>query len=273
MDDIEIVKKIALDAGQIIMKYYGEEYDIKYKADHNSSPCTIADEDANAFIINELKRNFPEDAILAEESADDLSRLQRSRLWIVDPLDGTNDFIAKTGDFSVMIGLAIDGKSVLGVVFAPAKDELYWAVKGKGAFLQHGGETRQIHVREAESDKLILVTRNTKDLRKEDVLVTELGISNIVPAGSIGVKLGLIATGRADLHINTNFLASQWDTCAPEIILEEAGGIMTDLKGDALVYNKKELAHIFGFFSASNIKLHKTIFEKIDRIVKKHKLF
>lgn len=256
------------------MKYYGKEYEIKEKGDIKKSPCTTADEQSNAFIIHELKRNFPNDAILSEESADDVSRLRYHRLWLVDPLDGTRDFIAQTNDFSIMIGLAVEGRPVLGVVFAPARDELYWAEKGKGAFLQQNGATRQIHVREEQDwEKLILVTRNTKDERKEDVLVHDVGVSNVVSAGSIGVKLGLIASGRADVHINTNFLASQWDTCAPEIILEEAGGITTDLKGNTLAYNKKEIRHKFSFISASTPGLQKKILEKIKGIVKKYKLF
>jgi len=275
MGDIDTIKKIALRAGEIVMEYYGKKYEVKEKSDiKGKSPCTVADEQSNEFIVNELKKKFPADAILSEESVDDLSRLRHRRVWLVDPLDGTRDFIAGTVDFSIMIGLVVDGGPVLGVVFAPARDELYWAEKEKGAFLQQNGVTRQIRVRQEQAwEKLILVTRNTKDERKEDALVHELGIQNMLPAGSVGVKLGLIASGQADIHINTNFLAREWDTCAPEIILKEAGGVITNLKGDTLIYNKQETQHKYSFVASNTQSLHEKVLKKIKTIAKKHKLF
>lgn len=266
---IEKVKAIALGAGKILMKYFEGDYEVKTKEDQ--SPCTIADEEADAFIISELKKNFPEDAILTEESVDDLSRLNKDRVWIADPLDGTKDFIENRDDFCVMIGLAVKSKPVLGVVYAPAKGELYWAEKGKGAFLEKDGKVTRLHVNNKEKwSGIVMVTRHTKEKRDLDKIIDALDCTKL-QIGSVGIKIAAVASGKADMHVNTNFLASEWDTCAPEIILEEAGGKLTDLKGNDIVYNKKE-TKLTASFMAANKKLHAELAEKVKATIEKHHL-
>jgi len=267
---IEIVKQIALDAGKIIMNYFEGDYEVKSKEDH--SPCTIADEEADAFILAELKKNFPDDGILTEESVDDHSRLNKDRVWIVDPLDGTKQFVMHNRDFCVMIGLAVRGKPVLGVVYVPAKGELYWAEKDKGAFLQKDGETKQIHVRnEKDWSKLILITRVTSDPRKLDMLIDGLGVTNHMRKGAAGIKICAIASGIADMHVNADLRTKEWDTCAPQIILEEAGGTVSDLRGNPLGYNQKDTRHTSGFMACDKLHFNKMT-EKIKAIIEKHQL-
>src|SRR6188768_1603157 len=131
------------------MRFYGNaELEIHSKPD--LSPVTAADEAANEVLIKAIHGAFPEDALLSEESPDDESRLSKPRVWIVDPLDGTRDFLAQTGDFCVLVGLAIDGAPVIGVAYQPVKDALYFARRGQGAFVEVAGATRQLGASRAQ---------------------------------------------------------------------------------------------------------------------------
>src|SRR5262245_22042467 len=127
-DELESAKELALQAGDILLEHYDRSVDVQWKARGN--PVTTADKAASRFITQELKQRFPHDAVLSEEEKDDMSRLSRSRVWIVDPMDGTTEFVAHNDEFAVMIGLAIEGRPVLGVVFQPTDKKLYYAVAG-----------------------------------------------------------------------------------------------------------------------------------------------
>ncbi|HEY2730466.1 MAG TPA: 3'(2'),5'-bisphosphate nucleotidase CysQ, partial [Polyangia bacterium] len=141
--ELELAKKAAREAGAIIMRHYARP-DIAVSTKPDKSPVTVADLDANAAITKRLAAVFPDDAILTEETPDDPARLAKRRVWIVDPLDGTRDFVARTGDFCVHIGLSEDSEAVLGVVYQPTVDALAWAVRGGGAFEERGGTTRAL---------------------------------------------------------------------------------------------------------------------------------
>src|SRR5437773_2973872 len=153
--ELEIAKKLAQGAGGILMKYYKHAVSIDWKAP--GDPVTVADREASEFIVSNLKREFPQHAVLSEEEADDLVRLGRSHVWMVDPMDGTREFIEHRGDFAVQIGLAVAGVPVLGVVYQPSTNKLYYAVKGMGAFLETNGTTIPLHVsREQTASRLTM---------------------------------------------------------------------------------------------------------------------
>src|SRR5215472_54633 len=136
MNELKEVCRIAKGAGAILGKYHPETTAVEWKAP--GDPVTIADRRASEFIVDEIRRLFPSDGILSEEMADDPSRIYQSRVWMIDPMDGTREFIAGRDDFAVMIGLVVNGTPQLGVVYQPSTDKMYYAAAGFGASLQQG---------------------------------------------------------------------------------------------------------------------------------------
>lgn len=242
--------RIAHEAGRILMKIYATEFGVAYKG--ATDPVTDADTQANAYIVEELARLFPTDGIVAEETADRSGAVGKSRCWYVDPLDGTKEFIAKNGEFSVMIGLAIDGASKLGVVYQPEHDKLYAGVVGEGAFLLQRGEKRALHVSEIDdpSQLKLVVSRSHRD-KSTDAIVKRLGITHEKPSGSVGVKVGLIAEREADVYVHPSNKSSRWDACAPDAILRGAGGIFLDLAGKPYVYDGVAIQNDHGIFACN----------------------
>jgi 3'(2'), 5'-bisphosphate nucleotidase len=256
--DLEAAKTLAVRAGAILLKHYAQP-SVSWKAPGN--PVTEADREASTFIVQELRRHFPEDGILSEEESDDVERLSRSRVWIIDPLDGTTEFIRHLDEFAVMIGLSVDGASTLGVVYQPITQKMYYAASGCGAFLTENRHTRLLQV-SPESDPLAMTIAVSRSHHSSDIDVVQrrLGIKNTVCSGSIGLKVGLICEGRAHLYLHTSRHTSQWDACAPDIILHEAGGRMTDMFNASLHYNAAELRNVGGVI-ASNGTIHDRIGE------------
>src|SRR5437763_8789481 len=139
--ELRVALRLAREAGAAILEYYDKPLRVERKvdADEHTEPVTQADRTANELIVSALRREFPDDGILAEESIDTERRLSKRRVWMIDPLDGTNGFIARDGDFAVQIGLAVDGRSALGVVYQPLPDVLYRAVEGAGTWIEREG--------------------------------------------------------------------------------------------------------------------------------------
>ena len=251
----EIIKLIK-ESGDKVLEIYQKDFEKFEKED--KSPFTEADIASNKIILSGLKKyNWP---VLSEETEDDLSRLKKEKLWIIDPLDGTSDFLNKTGDFSIMIGLVEKGEPILGVVYQPTENKIYFSQKNKGSYLKIGNkpeeklETSQIS---NLIDARFVISRHHLDQETKDFLKNN-NIKKAKQTGSIGVKVGLIAQGKAEGYITFSDRTSQWDTCAPEIILKEAGGEMTNLSGEKFVYNRKELRNLKGIV-ASNKKIHQEI--------------
>jgi 3'(2'), 5'-bisphosphate nucleotidase len=223
--------------GRAAMRFYGSA---RVMEKEGGSPVTEADHAANRVIVDALSAAFPGDAILSEESADSAARLAAERVWIVDPLDGTREFLAQNGEFAVMIGLAVGGRAVLGAVFQPADDLLFAGAQGSGAWLTRGGETVPLRCGAPGADGLRLVgSRSHPDallVRMQEAL----GVTDVRPSGSVGVKCGLIARGERDLYVHPVPYLKEWDTCAPEAILRAAGGDVTDCRGGPLRYNKPD---------------------------------
>lgn len=227
---LETVKTAVLEAGKEIMKLYKWEFDIEIKWDN--SPVTTADTLANTILISHLEKT--EHPILSEEKKDNKSRLDSRYVWIIDPIDGTKDFINKTWEFALMVGLIKDWIPILWVVYAPAKEKLYWAEKWKGSFLEEHEKTKRLQVQESN---IILISRNHTTQIELDV-IEKLWLSSL-PCWSIGVKFWLIAEGKAGSYLNLSNKLKQWDSCAPQLILEEAGGKVTDTLWNPIIYNTK----------------------------------
>jgi 3'(2'), 5'-bisphosphate nucleotidase len=267
---LQIVRDIAWAAGDTVLQFYGEQVEVEWKSPGN--PVTAADHAANALILEHLHRHFPGEAVLAEETDDDMSRLGRDVVWVVDPLDGTKEFIKRNGEFSVMIGLVENNKPVLGVVLQPAPPNgvkpggLYSGAVGLGAWLSLGGSERPIRVSAIEqpAQMRMIASRSHFDARVDQIR-KRLGIHEILRSGSVGLKCGVIATGACELYIHPSSKVSLWDSCAPAAILTAAGGVMTDLKGEALNYTAIDVGHRQGLL-ASHGRLHAQIVAVIKEV-------
>jgi len=263
LNTINLIKK----AGQAILLYYNKKLEITSKG--NNSPVTGADIASNKIICEELKKF--EYGILSEEETDNGERLKKDRAWIIDPLDGTKDFIEKTGEFTIMIGLVEKLKNcdfykpILGVVYKPIEDIVYYAQKGEGAYKTESGKAKRLKVSERKSpEELKMITSRfhlSPDIKK---IANDLGIRYSVPCGSAGLKLGYIAEQKADLNINTSDKTYEWDICAADIILNEAGGKLTDMKGKEFIYNKDNPRNEHGYVASNGI-IHKKIIERIKQ--------
>jgi len=255
---------IARGAGRILMDIYARDFAVAYKG--KNDPVTEADKLANAYIVGELEKRFPEDGIVAEESIERGDALQKSRCWFVDPLDGTKEFIAKNGEFSVMIGLAIEGASMLGVVFQPSHDKLYRGVVGGEAVLEERGASRPLRVRdEADASKLKLVVSRSHRPASIEQIMQRLGATEEMPSGSVGVKVGLIAEQRADLYVHVSDKSSLWDACAPEAVLHAAGGRFTHVDGTAVQYASADMQNRKGIL-ASNVASFDRVLEVVRAV-------
>lgn len=269
--ELQVALRLAREAGAAILEYYDQPLQVERKvdADEYTEPVTQADRVANELIVSALRREFPDDGILAEESIDTDRRLSKRRVWMIDPLDGTNGFIARDGDFAVQIGLAVEGRSVVGVVYQPLPDVLYRAVEGAGAWVERKGfEVERARVSDAQevTRMRLAASRNHRSPRM-DTVVRALGIKEEVQRGSVGIKVGLIIERQCDVYIHLSPRTKQWDTCAPEIILREAGGRMTDLFGEPLGYNQADVQNRNGLV-ASNGAAHARIIEMLAPLLK-----
>jgi 3'(2'),5'-bisphosphate nucleotidase len=253
-DELETAKELAMDAGAILLRHFAQKTAVRWKGKDN--PVTDADQEASRFIVESLHRRFPLDGILSEEEVDDTARLKKSRVWIVDPMDGTSEFVAGLTEFAVMIGLAVDGRPKVGVVYLPVEKKLYYAESGGGTFVESDSSKRQLRVSlESDPGRATIAASRSHDSVTSQRIRETLGVGTVVRAGGVGLKVAMICEGRAHIYIHAGGGTNQWDTCAPEIILHEAQGKMTDVANQPLGYNSTNPRNLQGVI-ASNGLLH-----------------
>lgn len=263
--EIEEVIKTAEAAGQAIMAIYQEEskWEVDYKSDH--SPLTRADRDANHVICEELMRITPHIPIVSEENAKlpyDV-RKKFQYFWLVDPLDGTKEFLKRNGEFTVNIALVQNNVPVLGVVHVPVSGKTYWAVKGKGAWLKEGDKQSRVKAAEFSLDEPgLTIVASSSHMSKETQEFVNIFVQPQFKQVGSSLKLLMVAEGAA--HIYPRLAPTcEWDTCAADIIVREAGGVCIQagacdsqgnaledwkeagLKEQPLVYNKQEFLNPF----------------------------
>lgn len=248
---------LAKTAGKAIMEFYASEFLVEQKTtkDNHTEPVTIADKTASKIIVEGLAEEFPDDGILSEEEIDTHHRLDKKRLWLIDPMDGTKGFVQKNGDFAVQIGLAKDGEIILGVVFLPAENVLYFASKGNGAFMVENDETPkrlQVSDKTDFTEMILAVSRDHRSARMANV-VEHFGFRKEVQRGSVGLKIGLIANQICDVYIHLSPRTKHWDSAAPEIIIREAGGELTDIFGEKIIYNTSDVLNHNGILATNGI--------------------
>lgn len=262
--ELETAITLARIAGKRILEHYSTDFKTEQKlgVDNLYEPVTIADKEASRIIVDGLEAAFPNDAILSEEETDDIDRrLSAKRVWIIDPVDGTAGFVKKDGDFAVQIGLAEGGVPIVGVVFLPFYDSMSYAVKDGGSYAAIcGGVPKRMHVSEKTelADMTAAISRNhpSKNMSR---IIEHFGFQGVVRRGSVGLKTGLIADQTCDIYIHPSPRTKLWDTCSPQIILEEAGGRLTDLFGGEMKYDTPNLQNLNGILATNGASHEKSI--------------
>jgi myo-inositol-1(or 4)-monophosphatase len=230
-EELKLAEMAAREAGDIIMGLFGRDYRIEEKGKGN--PVTTADLEANRKIREVIQGRYPNDGWLSEEDKDNTDRLSASRVWIVDPIDGTKEFIEGVPQFAVCIGLVVDGQPVLGVVYNPAEDKLFRAAKGRGALLN--GRPIHVSTREQMEGAFLLVSRSEPKRKFQPFME----LCRLEPVGSIAYRLARVAEGAGDATLTFRSV-HEWDVCAAVMVVEEAGGVVIDGGGNRLVFNRPE---------------------------------
>jgi 3'(2'), 5'-bisphosphate nucleotidase len=252
--ELQAALRAAALAGKLIMEHYAT-FQVIPNAPVNIS--TDTDRQSQETILQSLHQTFPQDALRAEENTPSLAKVAGTgpRLWIIDPIDGTRGFARKNGEFSVMVAFMDQGRIAVGVVLEPATDRLTYAVRGGGCWQHDGtrGGPQPCHV--TSTSELTQATVIQSHTREPSRHIQALRPAQVVETYSAGIKLARVARGEADLYLNTYDACSDWDICAGQILVEEAGGRVTNLRGQEPRYGQPRALQPHGLL-AGNPRLH-----------------
>lgn len=252
----------AIRASKAVLQVYSKEFTSELKDDN--SPITQADLQSNEIIKQVLSSSgLP---ILSEEDEDDKSRLSHDKIWVVDPLDGTSDFVNRTGEFTIMIGLVENKKPVLGLICRPTTNTLFLAQKGNGAYKLEDQRWQEITVSKiSDLSKCRAVGSRFHLSEKEKEFFKSLGVLSFESRGS-SLKVAEICMGLAELYLTTSDKIKQWDTCASYCLVTEAGGKMTDMFGGEILYNTEKINHENGLLVTNGL-VHDQILRQYHSVV------
>ncbi|MBZ5554603.1 MAG: 3'(2'),5'-bisphosphate nucleotidase CysQ [Acidobacteriia bacterium] len=251
--ELQVATSLALQAGEVLWRHQSRQPKVEYRA--KGEPVTLADIQADSIIRAGLNTAFPNDAVFSEESADSHARLSCTRVWIVDPLDSTNNFVELGNEYCVSIGLSIQGQAVLGVIYNPARDELFTGYCGRGVLL-NGSPVKASEVREVEKAR-ISVSR--KEWRRGIVMLSTT--LRIEPLSSMAYKLARVAAGMDD-GVFSLTPRKEWGTCAGVALVEAAGGRTSLLDGRRIAFNRFNLRQPLGMVAAGS-QLHPLLVERV----------
>ncbi|MCV0412596.1 3'(2'),5'-bisphosphate nucleotidase CysQ [Nitrosarchaeum sp.] len=261
MPELDVAIEAVNEAGNSILEIYKNKYETFTKSD--DSPITEADLKSNEIIKTILSKTNHK--ILSEEDKDDQKRLSEEIIWIVDPLDGTSDFIDKTGEFTVMIALIKNKKPIIGVIGWPTEKTIFAAQKGCGAFKFSEGKWKEISVTKiSDLSKCKAVGSRHHLSEKEKMFIKKLGIKDFTSIGS-SLKVGKISSGEAEAYITMTDKMKEWDSAASYCLISEAGGKMTDMAGNDITYNNKIVNHKNGILVTNGI-IHDQIVEEFKKL-------
>ncbi len=270
--ELSVAVALARQAGQIVMDVYATDFAVAYKGAND--PVTEADRRGNDVIVQGLREAFPHDVVAAEESAhpftspDADAPTSTRRVWYVDPLDGTKEFIAGNGEFSVMIGLTVHGRAHLGVVYRPDGDVLYAGAVGTGAWMEQHGMRVPLAIAERDVGRpLIMAVSRSHRHPQADRIASMLEAGQEIPLGSVGLKIGMIARGDADVYVEPGPATKLWDACAPDAILRAAGGQFTTILGQPVAYGGLPLNNPHGLL-ATNGFCHERVVHALQPVVR-----
>ena len=241
----------AIEAAKVaekkILEIYHTPFDVEIKEDN--SPVTQADKCADAIIREILSHAFPEDGFLTEESADTPERFGKKRIWIVDPVDGTREFVSRNGEFTTNIALCEGHEIVLGVINVPTTGVLYYAIKGEGAFrLEPGKEAVRIHV--SDRTESLRCMRSVSFFQPSEAVYMKENASRFegeaMPVGA-ALKFARIAAGSCDFFVRLSNGTKEWDVAPGDLIVQEAGGFMVEPNGKNFTYNREDVYNRNGY--------------------------
>lgn len=257
--DLELAVSAAVEAGTAVMRRFRTEHDVVHKSP--DQPLTEADLEADAVLARVLRGACPEYGWLSEETVDRPDRLGARRVWIVDPIDGTRSYIEGYPEFAISVGLVDAGRAVVGVVYNPARSEMYMAVRGAGARVVKGmdgmdvgvwdrGERLRVRRESVEGQAVMLASRSEIAAGEFDPFDDEWVVE---PVGSTTYKLARLAAGAGDVYLSRR-PRHEWDVCAGALLVEEAGGRVTDVEGKPFRYNRPD-PYLHGVL-ATNGRMH-----------------
>lgn len=253
--EFTVARTVALEASDLVASFKGRDLHVQHKGD--GEPVSQADLASSELIVRRLHEAFPDDAILSEELPDDGSRMKKPRAWMIDPIDGTSDFLRGEPGYVVMIGLCVNGRPVLGAVAQPATGTLWTGVVGLGAWKETPDGTRAaIRVSDIDvTSRIRLVSSKSHRSPYYERFRNSLGIVRELQLGSVGLKVAMISEDTCDLYVYPGGKTKIWDSCAPEAILTAAGGQLTDSDGNPLDYRNPGVHNPRGIV-ASNGRVH-----------------
>ena len=231
--ELSIALEAAREAGEILRRHYECGTETWEKSADN--PVTLADLEADKAIADRLGAAFPEDAILSEETIREDARLEKRRVWIVDPMDGTKEFTKRIPEFAVSIALTEGGEPIVGAIHNPAADVTFWATRGGGAF--RDGQRVSVSRCEQLADAVVIASRT--EISRNQFAPYDGWFKELRPVGSIAWKLACVACGDGDLNISVA-PKNEWDVCAGDLLIREAGGIYVDFKAATRRYNQAD---------------------------------
>lgn len=237
-DELEFASHLARTAGAMALDYQRRGVTPETKAE--DEPVTEADRAVNAHLVAALSARFPDDAILAEESPPDPRRFTATRTWMVDPIDGTREFIAGTDSWEVLIGLVVNGDPVLGAVYNPTTDTAFAARRGGGAWIRRGDTERRLEVSSAAAGGLRMAVRRGHLHGVVREIAEQLDVVDIRQKRSFGARALLVVESEVDVVIHVAGSPKEWDTCALQAVVEEAGGVMLNCLGERPRYLKAD---------------------------------
>jgi 3'(2'), 5'-bisphosphate nucleotidase len=267
-----IARSVGWGAADILRSYYRGEASLNINEDKKDGPVTAADLATNHYILEKLQAALgnEEFGYLSEETHRGTTPLPQPWVWIIDPLDGTRDFIDRTGEYAVHIALTYQNHPVLAVVAIPETEKLYFAIKNKGTFVEtRDGKIDRLRVSDRNSpEKLYLVASRTHRDERFQQLLNRLPFRARNYVGSVGCKISTILEHRSDVYISLSGKSApkDWDFAAPELILTEAGGQFTHFNGDPLIYNKGDVKQ-WGGLMASNGHCHQQLCQQAIAIL------
>ena len=250
-NDLKLAINASLKAGEIIMQYYCDDYEIKEKGYHN--PVTTADNEADTYLKSTLMSARPQYGWLSEETVDSKNRLNKEKVWIVDPLDGTKEFIEGVPQFVVSIALVEKGIPIIGVLHNPVTKETFHAAKGEGAYLNQG--QYRCSIKDSTRDMVILNSRS--ETRRGLWEPYKKHFKELRPIGSVAYKMGLTAIGKADIFATLR-PKNEWDICAGTCLINEAGGKVINLNGKDITFNNQKTLIEPGLIAGYNLSVEKT---------------
>jgi 3'-phosphoadenosine 5'-phosphosulfate (PAPS) 3'-phosphatase len=269
--EAEVARSAVREASRAILRTY-ERADARVYTKADASPVTDADLASDRIIREWIGGRFPDDALLTEEGADDPARLASARCWIADPIDGTQQFVDRTGEFDVFLALVVAGRPVVGVACHPPSGQLLWAIEGQGAWVEDAGAARPLRVAPPADDEparlatgryhgapanLPILTRAARRAGTRPPENSPYGFQpRSLTAGSDGQPRYHLFVGLGQDADGPNPAGGEWDFAAPDLIVREAGGAFTDVRGRRFAYNKPDARNFGGLVAATDPALH-----------------